>query len=74
MHRPGGAPLVDATLQPGLGLEAGSIDPGSETALRAVYERQPWKTRHSFAEALASPGLHTLLRVLAEIAARKARL
>ena len=73
MHRPRGAPLMETALQPELGLEEGSIDPSSETALRAAYERQPWKKRHSFAEAMKAPDLKTLLQALAKFYAKARR-
>ncbi len=74
MHRQSDPALMDAALQPDLGLEDGSIDPASETALRAAYARTNWKRRGiSCAKALVSKPLRICLRVLAEIAARNAK-
>lgn len=74
MHRQADPLVTAAAVQPGLNLPDGAIDPASETALRAAYERTNWRRRGiSCAYALSKPALRIILRIQAEIAARSAK-
>lgn len=59
--------------QPELALEPAPIDPASESALRIAYSATDWLRRGiSFEYALQMPALRTVLRIRAEISARRA--